>query len=76
MKNNFWLMKNIFLLKKFGLIFRKVFCFYFRHKIFSKSYEKFKNIILFDDYVKFDPQTFDCYIFCLNFVFSNSSFKI
>ena len=69
MENNFRLMKNIFLLKKFGLIFRKVFFFYFEQKIFSRSYEKFKNIILFDDYVKFDSQTFDCYIFCLIFFF-------
>jgi hypothetical protein len=69
MENNFRLMKNIFLLKKFGLIFRKVFFFYFEQKIFFRSYEKFKNIILFDDYVKFDSQTFDCYIFCLIFFF-------
>jgi len=27
----------------------------FVHKIFFKSYEKFKNIILFADYIKFDP---------------------
>ena len=69
MENNFRLMKNIFLLKKFGLIFRKVFFFYFEQKIFFRSYEKFKNIILFDDYVKFDSQTFDCYIFFFIFFF-------
>jgi hypothetical protein len=45
---------------KFGLIFKKVFSFYFGQKTLSRSCEKFKNIILFVDYVKFDPQTFDC----------------
>jgi hypothetical protein len=54
---------------KFGLISKKVFSFYFGQKILSRSCEKFKNIILFADYVKFGPQTFDCYIFCLNFFF-------
>jgi len=61
---------------KFSLIFRKVFSFYFEQKTLSKSYEKFRNIILFADYVKFDPKTFDCYIFYLNiFFFSISSLK-
>jgi hypothetical protein len=33
--------------------------------------EKFRNIILFADYIKFGPQTFDCYIyFVLNICFS------
>jgi hypothetical protein len=32
---------------------------------------------LFADYIKFDPQTFDCYIyFILNICFSISSLKI
>jgi len=35
----------------------------FRRKTLSESCEKFKNIILFDDYIKFDSQTFDCYIY-------------
>jgi hypothetical protein len=67
-----------FLVKgKFVLISRKVFFFYFGRKTLSISCEKIKNIILFADYVKFDPQTFDCYIFCSNiFFFSNSSLKI
>jgi hypothetical protein len=39
--------------------------------------EKFKNVILFADYIKFVPQTFDCYIyFVLNIYFSISSLKI
>jgi len=61
--------------EKFSLISKKVFSFYFGRKILSRNYEKFKNIILFADYVKFGPQTFDYYIFCLNF-FSNLSLKI
>jgi hypothetical protein len=32
----------------------------FEQKTLSGSSEKFKNIILFADYIKFDPQTFDC----------------
>jgi len=54
---------------KFSLIFREVFFFYFGWKTLSRSYEKFRNIILFADYIKFGPQTFDCYTFCLNFFF-------
>jgi hypothetical protein len=60
---------------KFGLIFRKVFSFYFGWKTLSISCEKFKNIILFIDYVRFGPQTFDCYIFCLNFFFQINPLK-
>jgi len=49
--------------EKCGLIFRKVFSFYFEQKILSRSYEKFRNIILFADYIKFGHRTFDCYIY-------------
>jgi hypothetical protein len=45
------------------LIFRKIFPFYFKRKTLLRNFEKFWNIILFADYIKFDPQTFDCYIF-------------
>ena len=48
---------------KFGLISRKVFSFYFGRKTLSGSCEKFRNAILFADYIKFGPQTFDCYIY-------------
>jgi len=48
---------------KFGLVFRKMFSFYFRRKTLSGNYEKFRNVILYADYIKFGPQTFDCYIF-------------
>jgi len=49
-----------------------VFFFYFERKIYSGSCEKFRNVILFTDYIKFDPQTFDCYIyFVLNICFFN-----
>jgi hypothetical protein len=53
--------ENYFSVKeKFGLISRKVFSFYFERETLSKSCEKFKNIILFADYVKFGPHTFYC----------------
>jgi len=61
--------KHFHVKEKFGLILRKVFFFYFGRKTLSRSCEKFKNIILFVDYVKFGPHTFDCYIFCLNLFF-------
>jgi len=49
----------------------------FGRKTLSGSCEKFRNVILFADYIKFDPQTFDCYIyFVLNIYFSISSLKI
>jgi hypothetical protein len=49
----------------------------FGRKTLSGSCEKFKNVILFADYIKFGPQTFDCYIyFVLNIYFSISSLKI
>jgi hypothetical protein len=57
--------------EKFGLIFMKVFSFSFGRKTLSRSCEKFRNIILFIDYIKFGPQTFDWYIFCLNLFFSS-----
>jgi hypothetical protein len=51
---------------------------WFRGKYFSRksgrktlyrSYEKFRNIILFIDYIKFGTQTFDCYIYILFWIF-------
>jgi hypothetical protein len=58
--------------EKFSLVSRKVFSFYFGWKTLSGSCEKFKNVILFADYIKFGSQTFDCYIyfvlFFLNFI--------
>jgi hypothetical protein len=63
--------------KKFGLVSRKVFSFYFGRKTLSGSCEKFRNDILFADYIKFGPQTFNCYIyFVLNICFSISSLRI
>jgi len=49
--------KNFLIKEKFSLIFKKVFSFYFGWKTFSS--EKFKNIILFADYIKFGSQTFN-----------------
>jgi hypothetical protein len=63
-----------FLVKeKFGFISRKLFSFYFGWKTLFESCEKFRNIILFVDYIKFSPQTFDCYIyiFCFEYFFFN-----
>jgi hypothetical protein len=52
--------RKILLVKeKFGLIFRKVFFFYFGRKILSRSCEKFRNTILLVDYIKFDHLTFN-----------------
>jgi hypothetical protein len=57
--------------KKIGLVSRKVFSFYFGRKTLFRSCEKFRNVILFTDYIKFGPQTFDCYIYIvLNNFFS------
>jgi hypothetical protein len=70
--------KNTFQLKK-NLIWFPGKCFpgKFEQKTLSGSFEKFKNVILFTDYIKFGPQTFDCYIyFVLNIYFSISSLKI
>jgi hypothetical protein len=55
--------------EKFDLVFRKIFSFYFGRKIISESREKFRNIILFADYIKFDPQTCDCYIYIYIWIF-------
>jgi hypothetical protein len=71
-------MKNIFQSKE-NLIWFPEKCFpeKFRRKTLSGSCEKFKNIILFVDYIKFGPQTFNCYIYIfLNIYFSISSLKI
>jgi len=77
-KKYFLVNKKYFLVKeKFGLVFKKVLSFYFGWKTLSRSCEKFRNIILFADYIKFGHQTFDCYIyFVLNICFSISSLRI
>jgi len=63
--------------EKFGLVSKKVFSFYFRRKTLSGNREKFRNVILFVDYIKFGPQTFDFYIyFVLNICFSISFLRI
>ena len=49
--------------EKFNLNFIKAFFWV----LFFKNYEKIKNILLFIDYIKFDPQSFDCHIFCFKF---------
>jgi hypothetical protein len=63
--------------EKFSLVSRKVFFFYFGRKTLSESCKKFRNVILFANYIKFGPQTFDCYIyFVLNIYFLISSLRI
>ena len=47
--------KHFSIKENFGLIFKKVFSFYFGQKTLSRSCEKFRNIMLFADYVKFGP---------------------
>jgi hypothetical protein len=66
---------------KFGLISRKVFSVYFGRKTLSGSCEKFKNIILFADYIQFGYILIAIYIYIyiyiiLNIYFSISSLKI
>jgi len=55
--------------QKFSLVSKKVFFFYFRWKTLFTNFKKFRNVMLFADYIKFDPQTFDCYIFCFESFF-------
>ena len=63
--------------RKIWLGFQESVFFYFGRKTLSGSCEKFRNVILFADYIKFGLQTFDCYIyFVLNIYFSISSLKI
>jgi hypothetical protein len=55
--------KHFLVKEKFGLVFRKVFSFYFRRKSLFRSCKKIRNILLFIDYIKFGPQYFDLYFF-------------
>jgi len=61
--------KHFAVKEKFGLVFRKVFSFYFGRKTLLGSREKFRNIILFTDYIKFGPHFYNCYLlFPYNFL--------
>jgi len=75
-----WSTKNTFQSKENLAWFSgKCFLGNFGRKILCRSCEKFRNVILFIDYIKFGHQTFDCYIyifFVLNIYFSISSLKI
>ena len=56
--------------RKIWLGFQKSVFPLFWRKTLSGSCEKFRNVILFVDYIKFGSQTFDCYIyFVLNIFF-------
>ena len=62
---------------KFGLNFRKVFSWKIWGENTFRKLWKNLEMSLFADYIKFDPQTFDCYIyFVLNIYFLISSLKI
>ena len=61
--------KHFSVKEKFGLISRKVFFWKFKRKTLSGSCEKIRNVILFADYIKFGPQTFNCYICILFWIF-------
>jgi hypothetical protein len=61
--------KHFSVKEKFSLVSRKVFSFYFGRKTLSVSCKKIRNVILFADYIKFDPQTFNCYIYILFWIF-------
>jgi hypothetical protein len=62
---------------KFGLVSRKVFSWKIWAENTFRKIMKNLEMSLFADYIKFDPQTFDCYIyFVLNIYFSISSLKI
>jgi len=54
---------------KFGLVFKKVFFFYFERKTLFGRCEKFKNIILFVFYIKFSPQIFYYYIYIYIYIY-------
>jgi hypothetical protein len=70
MENTFRSTKNTFQSKKNLAWFpEKCFFFYFGRKTLSESCEKFKNIILFADYIKFGPQTFDIYIYIYTYIY-------
>jgi hypothetical protein len=60
-------MKNTFQLKKnLAWFLEKYFSFILDGKL-SESSEKFRNVILFTDYIKFGPQTFNYYIYIYYF---------
>ena len=65
-----WSIKNTFQSKE-NLAWFPGKCFpeKFGWKTLSGSCEKFRNIILFTDYIKFSPQTFNCYIYILFWIF-------
>ena len=69
--------KHFSVKEKFSLVFQES---VFLKNLGGKHFpEVVKNLemSLFADYIKFDPQTFDCYIyFVLNIYFSISSLKI
>ena len=70
-------MKNTFQLKiNLAWFLEKCFLLFWAENTFG-SFEKFRNVMLFVDYIKFGPQIFDCYIyFVLSIFFLISSIRI
>jgi len=62
--------KHFSLKEKFGLVFRKVFSFYFGRKTVFRSCEKFKNIMLFADYINLVIKLLIAMYFILNQFFN------
>ena len=54
---------------KFGLVYRKMFSFYFGQKTLSRIYEKFRNIIIYWLYQIWSSNFLLLYIFCFEFFF-------
>ena len=72
-----WSMKNDFHSKKnLDWFLENHFVFILSKKHFLKSCEKIINILLLVNYIKFGPQSFDYYIFCLEFFLLISSLRI
>jgi hypothetical protein len=71
-----WSTENTFL-SKYNMVWFPEKCFFFWKKTLYRNCEKFRNVVLFADYIKFGPQTFDCYIYIyIEFFFSISSIRI
>ena len=56
-----FLLENLFnekyftIKEKINLVFKKIFSFYFFEKTLSRNYKRIRNVILFTEYIKFDP---------------------
>jgi hypothetical protein len=77
MKNNFLkIIFKTFQSKKNLICFHKIFSFYFEWKTLIRSCEKFKNIMLFADYINLVLKLLIAIYFVFNLFFSISSLRI